>query len=263
MVYALAFFVAGLVIFGRRALRRDRPIQRTKMLVVLAGLVAGLAPFLAAMVLVNVVPGASEGAWPTMALSLVLVPASFSLAIMRYGALDAAFVVRASLTYGLLTLLLLAVFLLVVVGLGALLSQVFAVSAYPVLLMIAAGSSLAVQPLRRVVQDWIDRTFYPERRDHRRAIAVLGEELAGLIELDEVVALLGRRLRDLFRPELSPCAWARARARPCPRPAAAKAGTPPWPPTAPWPGSWPACGARSSPRRPRTCSSARMPTPPP
>ncbi|MFN2372090.1 MAG: SpoIIE family protein phosphatase [Candidatus Krumholzibacteriia bacterium] len=200
LAYSLAFFLAGLVVFARRALRRDRPIQRTKMLVVLSGLAAGLLPFLAAMVLVNLVPDAAEGPWPTLALSLVLVPVSFGLAIMRYGALDAAFVVRAGLTYGLLTLLLLGAFFLVVFGLGTLLSRVFAVSAYPVLLVIAAGSSLAVQPLRRLVQDWIDRTFYPARRVHRRAVARLGDELAGLIELDDVVATLGRRLRDLYRP---------------------------------------------------------------
>ena len=199
--YALLFFVAGLVVFARRVLSRDRPIQRTKMLVVLAGLVAGLVPFLAAMALSNLAPDTADGPLQSMALSLVLVPISFSLAIMRYGALDAAFVVRAGLIYGLLTLLLLAAFFLVVVGLGTLFSRVFAVSAYPVLLIIAAGSSLAIQPLRRVVQDWIDRTFYPARRVHRRAVAALGDELAGLIELDEVVAVLERRLRDLYRPQ--------------------------------------------------------------
>lgn len=201
LVYALGFFLAGLVVFARRALRRDRPIRRTKMLVVLAGLAAGLLPFLAAMVLVNIVPDTAEGPWPTMALSLVLVPVSFGLAILRYGALDAAFVVRVSLIYGLLTLLLVAAFFLVVVGLGTLLSRVFAVSAYPLLLIIAAGSSLAVQPLRRLVQDWIDHALYPARRVHRRTVAGLGDELAGLIELDDVVAALGGRLCELYRPD--------------------------------------------------------------
>ena len=200
LVYALVFFVAGLLVFARRALSRGRPIQRTKMLVVLGGLVAGLVPFLAAMVAGSLAPGAAAGPWQTLALSLVLVPVSFALAILRYGALDAAFVVRAGLIYGLLTLLLLASFFLAVVGLGTLLSRIFAVSAFPVLLIIAAGSSLAVQPLRRLVQDWIDRTFYPARRAHRRAMAALGDELAGLIELDDVVEVLASRLRELFRP---------------------------------------------------------------
>jgi serine phosphatase RsbU (regulator of sigma subunit) len=199
LIYALVFFIGGLVVFGRRALRRDRPIQRTKMKVVLAGLAAGLGPFLVGTALANVAPSAF-GPAPILALSLVFVPASFALAILRYGALDRAFIVRASLTYGVLTLVVVAVFVLVVIGLGSLLSQVFSVSAYPVLLAIAAGSSLAVQPLRRVVQDWIDRTFYPRRGVHRRVFAGLGDELARLVELDEAAAHLVARLRGVFRP---------------------------------------------------------------
>ncbi|HPF70831.1 MAG TPA: SpoIIE family protein phosphatase [Candidatus Krumholzibacteria bacterium] len=200
LVYALAFFAAGLVIFTRRILRRDRPIERSKMLVVLAGLVAGLVPFLAATALLTIAPAAASAVLQAMALSLVLVPVSFSLAILRYGALDRAFVVRAGITYGLLTLLVLGAFVLMVVGLGSLLSRAFDVSAYPVLLIIAAGSSLAIQPLRRVVQGWIDRTFYPARSVQRRAVTGLGEELAGVIELDDAVARLERRLEELFRP---------------------------------------------------------------
>jgi len=202
LVYAVGYFLAGLVVFARRALRRDRPIRRTKMRVVLVGLVCGIVPFLATTTLGNTVPASVAGPWQTMALSLVLLPVSFSLAIMRYGALDAAFVVRVSLIYGLLTLFLLAAFFCVVVVLGALLSRAFHISTYPVLLIIVAGSSLAIQPLRRLVQGWIDRTFYPSRRVHRRTMVILADELAGLIELTDVLALLGSRMEELYRPSV-------------------------------------------------------------
>ncbi len=201
MAYFLAYFGTGLFFFARRALRRDRPIQRTKLAVVLAGLVAGLVPFLGTMMIAQAVPDRAADPAQYLGLSLVLVPSSFALAIMRYGALDRAFVIRASLVYGTLTLLVLVGYLLAVVVLGQVLSAVFRVSTYPLLLVVVAVSSLAILPLRRVVQAWVDNAFYPARRVHREQVARLADELAELVETDEVVRSLHAELGRLFRPQ--------------------------------------------------------------
>jgi len=199
-IYMAGYFVTGLVIFARRALRRDRPIQRTKMMVILTGLAAGLIPFLAAMLLGNLAPESALPHWQYLALSLLLVPASFGLAILRYGALDKAFVVRASLIYGLLTIIVLLVYFLIVFGLGHLLSGIFATDSFPVLIVVVAGCSLAILPLRRIVQGWIDITFYPARRANRREMAELAGELTELVDAQEVMDHLLRRLNALYRP---------------------------------------------------------------
>ena len=200
LVYMLSYFLAGLYFFGRRTVRRDRPIQRTKMLVVLAGLVVGLLPFLLGMMLAQAVPDRLAGPAQFLSLSLILVPSSFALAIMRYGALDRAFVVRAGLVYAILTLLVLMGYLLAVAVLGNVLSTIFRVSTQPVLLVVVAVSSLAILPLRRTVQDWVDDTFYPARRVHREKLTRLGTVLSELLETDEVVAALRSNLVRLFRP---------------------------------------------------------------
>ena len=54
-LYLLVCFVAALVIFARKALRRDRPVQQTKLRVVLLGLIAGLVPFLVGMILLSAI----------------------------------------------------------------------------------------------------------------------------------------------------------------------------------------------------------------
>ena len=198
--YMIPCFVTGLFVFARRIRQHDRPIQRTKMQVVLAGLVLGLVPFLITVWLANVVGNASMANWQYLGFSLLLVPISFGLAIMRYGALDKVFIIRASLIYGLLTVLVLVVYFAVVVGVGHFLGRAFAVNSYPVLVVLMAASSLAILPLRRVVQDWIDRTFYPARRANRKAMGLLADELAGLINPEDVTATLLDRLGALFRP---------------------------------------------------------------
>lgn len=201
LAYMLIYFLASLVIFARRGLRRDRPIQRTKMVVILLGLAAGLTPFLTVTTLGSLNPGAVAPHVQYLAFSLLLVPASFALAIMRYGALDKAFVVRISLVYGLLTLFMLLMYFLVVVGIGYFLGRVFAVDSYPVLVLIIAGSGLAILPMRRVIQGWIDQAFYPSRRANHKAMKELANRLTGLIDSQEVVSVLTSSLLQLYRPQ--------------------------------------------------------------
>lgn len=201
LVYAFAFIVTGLVVFARHAIRRDRPIQRTKLLVVLTGLLLGLGPFLATMLVAHSMPVHVAGPFQYLSLSVILVPSSFALAILRYGAIDRAFVIRAGLVYGALTLLLLTAYFVVVVGLGHVLSAAFDVSTYPVLLVIVAGGGLAIQPLRRAVQDWIDRTFYPARQVHRQAMVDLADDLSSLVTTTDVASELVKRLDALYRPQ--------------------------------------------------------------
>jgi sigma-B regulation protein RsbU (phosphoserine phosphatase) len=200
LFYLLGYFLAGLVIFARRVMRRDRPIQQTKLKVILLGLVCGLAPFIAGTLLQNLLPGSSLPHWQYLAFFLLLVPLSFGMAILRYGALDTAFVVRASLIYGLLTLLVLVFYFVVVLGLGDFLARVFQVETQSVLLVVMAGSSLAILPVRRRIQGMIDNAFYPARRANRRAMTKLADRLTRLIDPDEVIQTLLHSLADLFRP---------------------------------------------------------------
>lgn len=200
LIYMLACFVIGLVRFGHGALRRDRPIQRTKMLVILVGLTIGLVPFLVTMALGSLAPGSSLAHLRYLGLSLLLVPASFALAIMRYGALDTAFVVRIGLIYGGLTALVVVGYLLLTVALGTFLSTRFAVESSHVLVLLVAGTALVVAPLRQRIQKLVDLAFYPSRRANREAIARLADRLTGLIETDAVFQHLGQSLGELFRP---------------------------------------------------------------
>jgi serine phosphatase RsbU (regulator of sigma subunit) len=201
LVYSLVFFLAGLVVFTKRILRKDRPIQRSRMLVILAGLVVGLLPFLAAMMIATLNPESSVAQWQYLAFSLLLVPASFGLSIMRYGALDKSFILRISLIYGFLTLSVLLVYFLIVVGLGQLLADLFSISTYPVLLIVVAACSLTVLPLRRLIQGWIDVTFYPGRRVNQNAFNSLAKDLTALIDADEVMQNLLTGLDRLLSPK--------------------------------------------------------------
>lgn len=199
VVHFVVFFVIGLLVFARKVLRKDRPIQHTKLRVILIGLVVGLVPFLVA----SAVGGSTVRPfphWEYLGFSLLLVPVSFGLAIMRYGALDTAFVVRASVVYGLLTACVLAAYFVAAGLLGNWLTRVYQVQAYPVTVVIIAACSLAILPLRRRIQAGVDTAFFPSRRANREAIGQLGRGLANQISADTAHDLLLDRLHDLYRP---------------------------------------------------------------
>ncbi|MFO7653703.1 MAG: SpoIIE family protein phosphatase [Candidatus Krumholzibacteriia bacterium] len=200
LVLFMLYFVAGLAVFARKAWRRDRPIQHTKMRVILVGLLAGLGPFLFGTLLAGVAPAGGGLPWEYLGFSLLLVPAAFGVAIMRYGALDTAFVVRTSLVYGTLTLLVLVGYVIVVGVVGHALAQALRLSTYPLVLALVAASGLAVLPLRRAAQRWVDRAFYPARLATRAAVVQLAHDLTGIIDRAEAVELLLDRLELLYAP---------------------------------------------------------------
>lgn len=197
-LYLVAYFAAGLVIFARKALRRDRPVQHTKLRLILIGLVAGMVPFLLALAASTF--GVLVPLWNYLGFAVLLVPASFALAIMRYGALDTAFVVRVSLIYGLLTIAILVAYFLAVSVLGNTITRAFAISSEPLVAVAIAACSLLVLPLRGRLQRAIDRAFYPSRRADRQAIADLGRTLADQTDAGAAHQILLASLHDLYRP---------------------------------------------------------------
>ncbi len=199
-VFFLTYLVAGLVVFARKVFRRDRPVAHSKLRLVLFGLLAGFVPFMAGAVLHTVSPQATPWWQNWLVFSLVLVPLSFGLAILRYGALGLQDLVRHGLVYGGLTLLIIAGYGLLVGVLGHAMALYFRTTSTPVILAAAMGTALLLNPARRRLHTWVDHAVYPARRATREALRDLGHELSGLIEDSDAPRTLLMRLYELYRP---------------------------------------------------------------
>jgi signal transduction histidine kinase len=128
-----------------------------------------------------------------LAATLVAIPAATAVALLRHDLYDVDRVVSASITYGLLTTLLLAVFTLLEAFTGALLGQRSAATA----LVATAALAIALSPLRRALQRRVDRRLYPLRRSALDALDVLRERVdAGTAQPEELEQVLRAALHD-------------------------------------------------------------------
>jgi hypothetical protein len=120
----------------------------------------------------------------SLALCVALLPLATGAAVLRYRLYDLDRIISRTLAWGLLTVLLGLGYATVVLGLGRLLPQ---------------GSSLAVaaatltvaglfQPVRRRIQQAVDRRFNRRRHDAARIIEAFGARLRDQVDLDTLTA---------------------------------------------------------------------------
>ncbi len=139
--------------------------------------------------------------WPLVAYALAAttVPISIGIAILRYRLYAIDRIISRTLSYGVITAVLLVVFVLIVVGLQALLASITDGQAIPV-----AVSTIVVfalfQPLRRRVQEAIDRRFNRARYDAERTQAAFAARLRDNVDLDS----LGAEVRMVVTATMAP-----------------------------------------------------------
>jgi hypothetical protein len=116
----------------------------------------------------------------SLALCAALLPLATGAAILRYRLYDLDRIVSRTLAWTLLTLLLALAYAAVVLGLGRLLPQSSSLAVAAATLAVAA----LFQPLRRRIQQAVDRRFNRRRHDAARLIEAFGARLRDQVDLD-------------------------------------------------------------------------------
>ena len=156
------------------------------------------------------IPPAVFGGIPFI-LGLVAIPVAVGVAILRYRLYDIDLLINRTLVYGAVTALLAATYFGAVVLIQAALRPFTSGSELAV-----AGSTLLVvalfQPLRRRVQEAVDRRFYRSRYDAGWILDRFGSRLRDQVDLDAVRADLLDILHETVRPAHA-TVWLRTSAR--------------------------------------------------
>ena len=191
LAVAMAGAAASLVLRMRRARGMER--QQLKWFGFAACVVAVVAPV--AVSLWNVVPG-----MPALTALLVnMLPVATGIAILRYRLYDIDLVIKRTLVYTALTVVLVATYAVLVLMLQALLHPVSGDSDLAV-----AASTLAVaalfRPLRSALQRSVDRRFSRSRYDAARTLDGFSGRLRHELDLDAVSTDLRTVVHDTMQP---------------------------------------------------------------
>ena len=147
-------------------------------------------------------PGMSNLAYKLIALSVLLVPLSFAISILRHRLWDIDIIIRRTMIYSALTGALALAYFSSVVALQGLFR---ALTGQGQNQFVTVLSTLAIAalfaPLRRRVQDVIDRRFYRKKYDAAKTLAAFAATCRDETDLDKLTASLIAVVQETMQPE--------------------------------------------------------------
>ena len=209
----LPLFLVGSLVYAQvyryRHISTPTERQQTKWIVLgvtvaLLGLL--LLGYLLSRVLALFTPLENLGLLPylivitSIMLMLLLIPLSLAFALLRYRLWDVDVLINKTLVYGLLTGTLAAVYVGCILGLQALLRGIISQDNSVAIVISTLAIAALFQPLRRRIQQIIDRRFYRSKYDAARVIAEFSATLRQEIELNKLSEQLVAVVQETMQP---------------------------------------------------------------
>ena len=134
-------------------------------------------------------------------LALAGLPVAAGIAILRYRLYDIDVVINRTLVYGSLTVSLVAVYVGSVVSLQYVFRALTGGGSQLVIVASTLTIAALFNPLRRRIQEFIDRRFYRRKYDARKTLATFSRTLREGTDLDALNAGLLAVVRETMQPE--------------------------------------------------------------
>ena len=196
VLHLAAALVAGLIVM-MRALHRVRSVtSRRQLRWIVWGTALGGLPFVGAYALPHafgfrLMPGAE-----LTAILLVLVPLAFACAIVRYRLMDVEVIIKRALVYAAALAGMAAIYAVLL----KLASEVFfggdSVRNPVIALLATIVVALLLKPLKSAIQSAMDRVYYRDRYDYRRALVGFARDLNSDLDLFRLSDRLVHRVME-------------------------------------------------------------------
>jgi PAS domain S-box-containing protein len=194
--YDAVFYLLAALLFLRSYSRADTPIERQQLKWLTRGTLLAVLPF----TLFSAIPFLLDLNMPSLltkvaGLSLVFLPLTFSWAIVRYRLMDTDLIFKRGVAYTVATSLLLGAYF----GIIALIAELVHVRlpeavrewAFVIAILVTAA---VIEPLKRRIQNWVDKVFDRHRYDYRKALVEFGRGLSSETDLHALLASIVERL---------------------------------------------------------------------
>jgi adenylate cyclase len=137
--------------------------------------------------------------WNLLVFFTVLFPGSIAYSIVRHNLFDADAIIKRTLGYAIMTIILIGTYALISLGLNFFLDQyqIAQSKAFPI--MFTLVFILIVNPLRNRIQDLVDRIFFRKEYDPKQIIDRLGAAMTSLMDLPQILRqLVSTFSQDMF-----------------------------------------------------------------
>jgi two-component system NtrC family sensor kinase len=196
-LYLSSYMIAGLVVLMRAMERVRSATARRQLRWIVWGTAFGAGPFALGYALPYALGLRASLPMELSVIPLSLVPLAFASALIRYRLMDVEVIVKRSLVY---TAVILSVFT-IYATLLRMAGTVFD-SADQHNMIIAMLATIVVvllfSPVKSAIQNTLDRAFYRDKYDYRRAIVGFARDLNSDLDIDRLGERLVSRIRETF-----------------------------------------------------------------
>ncbi|HSA96058.1 MAG TPA: ATP-binding protein, partial [Acidobacteriota bacterium] len=200
-LYIVVMGVLALVEFAR-AFRSSRSAEdRAEIKWYFIGLAVGLGPFLA----LNQLPQALSLRPPLsddfVSAFFFLLPIFMATVILQFRLLRVNVVFHRGLVYAILTAFTICAYLFSVDALRLIFPRATATGRSLIYIGTAVALALFLSPGRRAIRDFVDRLFFRQAYDYRRAVQTFKERAPAVIEAEGLLSLFSRTLMSVLPVE--------------------------------------------------------------
>jgi len=193
--YLAFYYVLAAGVFFINYLRNTNPLRRQQLKWLFRGTFVAVAPF----TLLYVVPFLADWLLPdwvtnVAALSLVILPLTFSWAIVRYRLMDVDLIFKRGVTYTLATATLAGLYLAAVAVSAAIAHTQLARLGEGGLIAAIILAALLFEPIKKRIQERVDRLFDRKRFDYRHTLTEFGRGLSSQTDLQTLLNTICDRL---------------------------------------------------------------------
>ncbi len=199
--WTILSIVGAIVILIHSAFTMRDAISRAQLRWGLWGFVVGMSMFLTTFLIVfGLVTGAlAEIVTTITSLSFSVIGITLAVAILRYRLFDIDVIIRKTLVYSVLTALLALIYFGGVVLLEQLTRSITASSDLAIVISTLVIAALFF-PLRRLVQNAIDKRFYRRKYDAAKTLAAFSATIRDEVELEKLTGELVNVVNETMQP---------------------------------------------------------------
>ena len=196
MAYLVLYFISASLVLVHSYKNASRPILRHQLKWLTRGTVLAVAPFAVLYALPFILAAPRIDA---SVLSLGILPLTFGYAIFRYKLMDVDLIFKRGMAYTLAAVAIAAAYITVIALVGIVVNRRIPSAGTTGLVLAIAITALLADPLRKWIQDRLDRLFYRARYDYRETLIEFGRELSAETDLDKMLtAVIDRLSRTLL-----------------------------------------------------------------